>query len=265
MKLSELEFITIGEVQAPWGNQGKLKVKVLTDFPERFAPSSTVYINQQPMTIAQVEWQKGNAIIKLNAVDSVAAAQGLKGQPVEIHHSQLKSLPEGQYYHFQLIGLEVWTAQGELLGTVTEILTAPSNDIYIVQVRPLTALPEFFPHEFSGSDADITWRRDGVEPVEPFTGDIKGSELWARYREPAIGFVENRELDFNGYRYTTKYSWTPSQLGSDELEKWMDANEGRLRQAWLTAKQEMQESWPRALEAKAAGRSAAGGSPGALH
>ena len=133
MKLSELEFITIGEVQAPWGNQGKLKVKVLTDFPERFAPSSTVYINQQPMTIAQVEWQKGNAIIKLNAVDSVAAAQGLKGQPVEIHHSQLKSLPEGQYYHFQLIGLEVWTAQGELLGTVTEILTAPSNDIYIVQ------------------------------------------------------------------------------------------------------------------------------------
>ena len=133
MKLPELEFITIGQVQAPWGNQGKLKVKVLTDFPERFAPSSTVYINRQPVTIARVEWQKGNAIIKLNAVDSVAAAQRLKGQPVEIHHSQLKSLPEGQYYHFQLIGLEVWTAQGELLGTVAEILTAESNDIYIIQ------------------------------------------------------------------------------------------------------------------------------------
>ncbi|UCG10178.1 MAG: 16S rRNA processing protein RimM [Dehalococcoidia bacterium] len=131
--MPELEFITIGQVQAPWGNKGKLKVKVLTDFPQRFAPSSTVYINRQPMTIAQVEWQKGNAIIKLNAVDSVAAAQGLKGQLVEIHHSLLKSLPEGQYYHFQLIGLEVWTAQEELLGTVTEILTAPSNDIYIVQ------------------------------------------------------------------------------------------------------------------------------------
>jgi 16S rRNA processing protein RimM len=133
MKLPELEFVTIGQVQAPWGNKGKLKVKVLTDFPERFAPSSTVYINRQPVTIAQVKWQKGNAIIKLNAVDSVAAAQDLKGQPVEIHHSQLKPLPEGQYYHFQLIGLEVWTARGELLGTVTEILTAESNDIYIVQ------------------------------------------------------------------------------------------------------------------------------------
>jgi 16S rRNA processing protein RimM len=92
-----------------------------------------VYINQQPMTVAQVEWHKGNAIIKLNAIDSVAAAQGLKGQLVEIHHSQLKPLPEGQYYHFQLIGLEVRTAQGELLGTVTEILNAESNDIYIVQ------------------------------------------------------------------------------------------------------------------------------------
>ena len=37
-----------------------------------------------------------------------------------------------QYYHFQLIGLEVWTTQGELLGNITEILTGESNDTYVV-------------------------------------------------------------------------------------------------------------------------------------
>jgi len=133
MKPFELELITIGQILAPWGVKGKLKVEVVTDFPKRFSPRSTIYINRQPVTIDSVEWHKGKAIIKLNTVDSIEEAQKLRGQPVEIPHSQLYSLPEGQYYHFQLIGLEVWTTQGELLGNITEILTAESNDNYVVR------------------------------------------------------------------------------------------------------------------------------------
>ena len=133
MKPSELEFIAIGQILAPWGVKGKLKVEVVTDFPERFSPQATIYINRQPMAIDSTEWHRGKAIIKLNTVDSIEEAQKLRGQPVEIPHSQLYSLPEGQYYHFQLIGLEVWTTQGELLGNITEILTAESNDNYVVK------------------------------------------------------------------------------------------------------------------------------------
>ncbi len=133
MKSSNLDFMTIGRILAPWGAKGKLKVKVITDFPQRFAPSSTVYINRQPMTIDSTEWHKGEVIIKLNAVDSIKAARQLQRQPIEIHHSQVYSLLEGQYYHFQLIGLEVWTTQGELLGNITEILTGKSTDNYVVK------------------------------------------------------------------------------------------------------------------------------------
>ena len=132
MGAPELEFITIGKILAPWGIKGKLRVKVITDFPQRLAASSQVYINRQPMAIDSAQWRNGYAIIKLNNLDSIEAAQRLHGQPVEIHRGQLKSLPEGQYYHFQLIGLEVWTTQGELLGNITEILTAESNDNYVV-------------------------------------------------------------------------------------------------------------------------------------
>jgi len=132
MKPFPPEFIVVGKILAPWGIKGKFKVEVMTDFPERFAPHSRIYINRQPMTIDSTEWRKGKAVIKLNTVDSVEQAQKLGGQPVEIHHSQLYSLPEGQYYHFQLVGLEVWTTQGELLGNITEILPAESNDNYVV-------------------------------------------------------------------------------------------------------------------------------------
>ncbi len=133
MKLSDLEFIIIGQILAPQGIKGKLKVKVITDFPQRFAPSSTVYINRQPVIIDSTEGHKGKVIIKLNTIDSIEAAQRLQGQPIEIHHSQVYSLPEGQYYHFQLIGLEVWTIQGELLGNITEVITSESNDNYVVK------------------------------------------------------------------------------------------------------------------------------------
>ena len=52
---------------------------------------------------------------------------------MEIEHSQDYPLPEGQYYHHQIIGLQVRTTQGELIGTVTDVLTGKSNDNYIVQ------------------------------------------------------------------------------------------------------------------------------------
>ena len=127
-----MEFITIGEILAPWGNRGKVKVKLETDFPQRFTACSKVYIDRQPMTIDSAEWHSGKLVVKLSTVDSIHDAQKLRGKAIRIHHSQLYPLPEGQFYHFQLVGLEVRTTGGELLGNITEILTAESNDNYIV-------------------------------------------------------------------------------------------------------------------------------------
>jgi 16S rRNA processing protein RimM len=164
MKPSELEFIVIGQILAPWGVKGKLKVEVVTDFPERFTPYLRIYVNRQPMTIDSTEWHKGKAIIKLNTVDSVEQAQKLRGQSIEIAHSQLHPLPEGQYYHFQLIGLEVWTTQGELLGNITEILTAESNDNYVVSgAKGEILIPAI---EDVVKSIDLDKRHMVIEPIE---------------------------------------------------------------------------------------------------
>jgi len=164
MKPSELEFITIGQILVPWGVKGKLKVKVITDFPQRFAPSSKIYINRQPMTIDRAEWHRDKVIIKLNQIDTIEAAQKLRGQPIEIHHSQVHPLPEGQYYHFQLIGLEVWTTQGELLGNITEIMTAKSNDNYVVSgAKGEILIPAI---EDVVKSIDLDSGRITIEPIE---------------------------------------------------------------------------------------------------
>ena len=164
MKPSELEFIVIGQILAPWGIKGKLKVEVITDFPQRFTPCSQVYINRQPMIIGSAEWYKGKVIIKLNTIDSIDDARRLQGKSIEIHYSQLQSLPEGQYYHFQLIGLEVWTTQEELLGNITEILTADSNDNYVVSgAKGEILIPAI---EDVVKSVDLDEGRIVIEPIE---------------------------------------------------------------------------------------------------
>ena len=129
----EPEYIAIGQVLAPWGNKGKVKVNVTTDFPQRFVPSSRVYINRRPVIIDSAEWHKGRVIIKIDILNSIEEVRKLRGQTIEIHRSQLKPLPEGHYYLFQIIGLMVSTTQGEPLGRITEILTTEGNDTYVVK------------------------------------------------------------------------------------------------------------------------------------
>lgn len=109
-----------------------MKVALLTDFPERFTPLARLYVNRQPVTVEDAQTHRGRVVIKLREVNSAAEAKKLRGQTIEIHSSQLKPLPEGQYYLFQIIGLTAVTTAGRTLGTVTGIQTAAGNDVYII-------------------------------------------------------------------------------------------------------------------------------------
>ncbi len=132
MKSSEPEYIAIGKILNTHGLKGEVVAEVATDFPERFASAAKVYVDRRPMTIERSELLHGKVILKLHGIDAVEDAEKVKGKLVEIYRSQLVPLPEGQYYHFQLIGLEVRTGQGEVLGKITEIMSTASNDIYLV-------------------------------------------------------------------------------------------------------------------------------------
>ena len=165
MSNSELEFITIGRILAPWGVRGKLKVKTETDFPQRFVSGAKVYIDQQPMTIDSAEWRSVKLVVKLNTVDSIAEAQELCGKTLEIERKQVQPLDEGQYYHFQIIGLEVWTTSGERLGTISEIMNTESTDIYVVRHKQGEVLIPAIEDVIKSVDLD-----EGKMVIEPIEG-----------------------------------------------------------------------------------------------
>ncbi|MFQ7544171.1 MAG: ribosome maturation factor RimM, partial [Veillonella nakazawae] len=51
---------------------------------------------------------------------------------IQVRREDLVELPEGRYYIFDMIGLEVQDTKGNVLGTLTDVLQPGANDVYVV-------------------------------------------------------------------------------------------------------------------------------------
>jgi 16S rRNA processing protein RimM len=71
-------------------------------------------------------------LVKLDTINDRTEAKTLRGQPLTVPQEESEPLPEGYYYHFQILDMEVQTDEGERLGIIKEILETGSNDVYVV-------------------------------------------------------------------------------------------------------------------------------------
>jgi 16S rRNA processing protein RimM len=133
----EQQYITIGQIAAPHGCQGEVRVMPVTDFPERFKTTEHVYLSlgglfvEKKVESASVQ---GNRIsLKLAGIDSPEQARRLRGALLQVPRHELWPLQDGAYYHFEIIGLQVVTVDGSPVGEIVEILTTGGNDVYTVR------------------------------------------------------------------------------------------------------------------------------------
>lgn len=135
MAVDRPAYLAVARVVAPWGSRGEVKVEVLTDFPERFAWTRQLYLGEgRPVALEGYRMQGDRfAILKLAGCDDRRAASALRGQLLQVPVEEAAPLAEGEYYFYQILGLEVWTTGGEHLGRVGEILSTGSNDVYLVR------------------------------------------------------------------------------------------------------------------------------------
>ena len=125
--------IIVGQVLQAHGVLGQIRVQVLSDVPERFDRGQTVHIGPGVFRISSsTPSGHDHALLQLDGVTTRDAAQLLVGQAVTVPISAAPSLEEGEYFHFQLLGLRVFTEDREELGQITEILETGSNDVYVV-------------------------------------------------------------------------------------------------------------------------------------
>ncbi|HVA24819.1 MAG TPA: ribosome maturation factor RimM [Chloroflexota bacterium] len=128
------DWLVVGRIVAAFGTKGELRVMSQTDFPERFEIGAELWMERQdrPFTVEHCRWQKGQAILKLGAIDDRDQAEELHGRYLRVPGSALAELDEGEYYLFQLRGLTVITEDGRELGRVDDVLQTGANDVYIV-------------------------------------------------------------------------------------------------------------------------------------
>src|SRR2546429_342611 len=82
------------------------------------------------------EWsrqQPAALVVKLTGMDTRTVAETLRGRYLEVPEEAVRPLPEGRWYHHQLVGLAVRAESGRDLGTLTEVVTRPANDVWVAQ------------------------------------------------------------------------------------------------------------------------------------
>lgn len=132
---TEPRFLLIGEVMKPHGVRGEVRVMPHTDQPERFTWLETVYLgeeNPQPVAVETVRLHQNLVLLKLAGYDDRDAADSLRGQWLQVPLEEAIPLEEGEYYLFQLLGLEVYSDEGEYLGELTQVLETGANHVFVV-------------------------------------------------------------------------------------------------------------------------------------
>lgn len=162
----ETRFLAIGEVAAPRGVRGELRVRILTDFPERFKRLHTAYVGEEhtPFEVERTRRFQDAVLVKLRGIDTPEAARALVKTLIYVPEAEAVPLQEDQYYWYQIIGLEVWTVEGRRLGEVTDILATGSNDVYIVRGEGGEVLVPAI--EDVVTSIDLAARRIIVQPLE---------------------------------------------------------------------------------------------------
>lgn len=143
---TEPRFLVIGRVERPHGVRGEMRVTPYTDQPERFTWLETVYVGEneyRPVAVEAARFHQGIVLLKLAGYDDRNAAESLRQEWLHVPEEEGIPLEEGEYYLYQLIGLQVYSDEEEHLGELTEVLETKANLVYVIHgLRGEILLPE---------------------------------------------------------------------------------------------------------------------------
>ena len=125
----KLQFIEAGEIVTTHGVKGEVKVLCWLDDPEMLCEFDRCRIADKDYTIEQCRVQKTCNLVKLSGVDTMEAAQTMRGKTVELYR---EDIDDEVIFAAELIGMEVF-CEGASIGKITDVLDYPGNSVYVVK------------------------------------------------------------------------------------------------------------------------------------
>ncbi|HEX2911852.1 MAG TPA: ribosome maturation factor RimM [Chloroflexia bacterium] len=139
------DFVAIAQVASPFGLRGAVKANIQSDFPERFEQLTKVFLSppgaspnnpearqERDLLSARLQSEK-QVVFRFEGITKVEQAEELRGYTISIPVEEVVPLPEGEYYIFQIVGLDVYTTDEQYVGRVINVERLPANDVYVVR------------------------------------------------------------------------------------------------------------------------------------
>ena len=131
------DFLEVGQIVNYYGIKGFFKVVPFTDDITRFDDLKTIYIEKnkklEEKEIEEVKYHKHLVLLKLKGIDDINDTEQYKNCILKIDRKDAVELPDNSYFITDMIGINVYTEEDVLLGTLVDIFPTGSNDVYVVK------------------------------------------------------------------------------------------------------------------------------------
>jgi 16S rRNA processing protein RimM len=164
-----VDAVLVGVVARTHGNRGEVILNSETDFPEerfhhgarlegRGTDGRAVALEVETMRMHQ-----GRPVVRFAGYESIGDAEALAGLELMADAAEASALPDGEYYHRDLIGCDVVTGDGAAIGRVTQVEGERGANRLVVKGRRGEVL---IPLADEICQVDLAGRRIVVTPPE---------------------------------------------------------------------------------------------------
>ena len=132
------ERVSIAHIKRTKGVKGWVRAELLTPNLDRFSSIDSVLVQKQDLddrSFFLESWQReqSTVLLKFVGVDSPEhASESLVKGYVTVSRKEVPKPPSGVHYVFDIVGCNVEKTDGEVLGQVNDVMSLPSNDVYII-------------------------------------------------------------------------------------------------------------------------------------
>jgi len=131
------EYFEIGQIVNTSGLKGEIKVKPFTDDITKFNNFKTIYVSikkeLKEFEIEKVRFSKNMVFLKLKGIDTIEEAENYRNLYLKRKRDKDEKLEEDTYYIVDLLGCKVYTDEQKELGSIVDVFSTGSNDVYVVK------------------------------------------------------------------------------------------------------------------------------------
>lgn len=148
-------ILEVGQIVNSYGIKGFLKVVPFVDNNNQYKNFKTIYIEEKTglkeFNIEEVKFSKDIILLKLEGIDDINEAEKYKNLYLKAKRKDIK-IEKGAHFIVDLIGLDVFTVEGEYLGKLAEVLKPGANDVYVVKNKKKDILLPVIPEVIKNID-----------------------------------------------------------------------------------------------------------------